>query len=490
MPGVERQVVVVRRLRLVPHVERLVQHDEAHAVGQVQQFRRRRIVARADRIGAHLAQQFQLPFERAHVDRRAERAQVVVQAHALQRHALPVQQEAARRIEDGGAEAERRLDHVRDLAVVRDRGDGHVALRPGDAPQARPRHGQRLRQLDLPAGRRLRDRGSRPARDRRRAPLAVRVQHVDLGRDLHLRRPFRGVDGRLHGHRRRCRRHLRRRHVRAVLRDVHGRRLDEPDVAVDAAARIPARRLRRVVEPDRDDVVRARPGVRRQVHAPRCVAVRPAAHVMAVDPDRGVRHGAVDVQEQLAARVGRRQREVLAVPAHAPPRQLARLARRGQVERSLDAPVVRQVELAPRGIVEARLRGRHVAGAGGVGRGAAGRVALGEAPVGVEGKTFANVRVRGLRGAAQQRDAERNESEGTWDERHDRYRNGNLQYGAGVRRSAIRNVRAAMPKRHSRRDVLTPCANTVRAAAARRPACRGSRRTPCTRCGSGGDPSD
>ena len=37
-------------------------------------------------------------------------------------------------------------------------------------------------------------------------------------------------------------RDVRRRHVRAPLADVHGRRLHQPHVAVDAAARIPARR--------------------------------------------------------------------------------------------------------------------------------------------------------------------------------------------------------------------------------------------------------
>ena len=36
VPGVPIEVVVVRRLRFLPHVEGFVHHDEAHAVGEVE----------------------------------------------------------------------------------------------------------------------------------------------------------------------------------------------------------------------------------------------------------------------------------------------------------------------------------------------------------------------------------------------------------------------------------------------------------------------
>ena len=39
--------------------------------------------------------------------------------------------------------------------------------------------------------------------------------------------------------------HVRRRHVHAPLGHVHGRRLDQPDIAIDPAAGIPARGIRR-----------------------------------------------------------------------------------------------------------------------------------------------------------------------------------------------------------------------------------------------------
>ena len=86
--------VAVLHLRHAPHVEGLVHDEEAHAVGGLEQLRSRRVVARADGVRAHALQDLELALDRAPVDGRAQRAEVVVVAHALQRDATAVQEEA------------------------------------------------------------------------------------------------------------------------------------------------------------------------------------------------------------------------------------------------------------------------------------------------------------------------------------------------------------------------------------------------------------
>ena len=93
-PLVEVLAVAVLELGLPPHVERLVHHQEAHAVGGVQQLGCGRIVAGADRVRAHPLQDLELALDRASVHGRAEGAEVVVVADALQGNAAAVQQEA------------------------------------------------------------------------------------------------------------------------------------------------------------------------------------------------------------------------------------------------------------------------------------------------------------------------------------------------------------------------------------------------------------
>ena len=130
------------------------------------------------------------------------------------------------------------------------------------------------------------------------------------------------------------------------------RGLDEPDVPIDAAARIPARGIRRIVEADGDYVVPAKFDKRSQVNAPRSVTVRPAANGLAVEPDFCVRHRAIHIQINFFALVRRWNLQVFAIPTDAPPWKFAGFAGILLFERPLDAPVVRQVQLAPVGVVE------------------------------------------------------------------------------------------------------------------------------------------
>ncbi len=106
-------VLLVRRLAVdavglfVPLVEALVPHDEAHAVAQLEQLGRRRVVAGADGVDAHVAHDLELPLHGPRIERRAQRAVVVVQAHAVELHAPAVEMEAVVGREFECADAER-----------------------------------------------------------------------------------------------------------------------------------------------------------------------------------------------------------------------------------------------------------------------------------------------------------------------------------------------------------------------------------------------
>ena len=145
---------------------------------------------------------------------------------------------------------------------------------------------------------------------------------------------------------------------------------------VDARAGIPARcRLRGIVGAHRQDVAGfgAELQMAGEFVAKADVAVRPLAQVEAVDPHVAVGHDAVEFDEHALVGVGRRQREMLAIPADAAGQERARAA--GGilfVERAFDAPVVRHVDGAPGAVVE-------------VGLFRAGGVGFQEAPAGIEG---------------------------------------------------------------------------------------------------------
>ena len=91
MPRVPIEMVVVLGLFLLPHVERFVHYDEAHPVGQIEQLGRGGVVRRADRVGAHRPHDLELSLDRAGVHRGAQRAQIVVQAHAADLYRLAVE---------------------------------------------------------------------------------------------------------------------------------------------------------------------------------------------------------------------------------------------------------------------------------------------------------------------------------------------------------------------------------------------------------------
>ncbi len=80
----ERRLVRVESVRgLVPLVKALIPHDKTHPVAKLKQFRRRRIMACANGVYAHITHNLQLAFHRAGIKRPAESALVVMQANAV-----------------------------------------------------------------------------------------------------------------------------------------------------------------------------------------------------------------------------------------------------------------------------------------------------------------------------------------------------------------------------------------------------------------------
>src|ERR1044072_2892132 len=117
MPIIKQQMIVVLLLAAPPGVERFVHHQEAHAISEIEQLRRGRIVTGANRIDAHLLQNFQLPFERSQIQRGTQRSEIVMIADALKLYALAVQQETAVSIEINITNAKNRFILVDDSSA-------------------------------------------------------------------------------------------------------------------------------------------------------------------------------------------------------------------------------------------------------------------------------------------------------------------------------------------------------------------------------------
>ena len=99
-PQVPLGMLLVRRLavdavrRVVPLVEALVPHDIPIRSHSSSSSGAGGIVAGANRVDAHLPHDLELPLHRPRIERGAERALIVVQAHAVELHAPAVEMEA------------------------------------------------------------------------------------------------------------------------------------------------------------------------------------------------------------------------------------------------------------------------------------------------------------------------------------------------------------------------------------------------------------
>ncbi len=328
------QRFVAAPARVVPLVEALVPHEEAHLVAEVQNFGRGRIVRGAQGVHAHVGHDLQLPAHRVLVERHAERTQVRMQVDAVELHTLTVQDEAFFRVEREGAEADAPRQRIRE-ALARDRERERVEVRIAHHPPTlHPRHrefGREIRRVP---------RGNLDLARGRGDGLARGVQ------DLHGHRGGRRASRAVHE--RRGNRRLRRAVHDAVrirpdgiVRDVEVVRLDPRHLAIHAPAGIPAREEVLRVAGDLDRVG-ARHQIGRGVRPEAQVAVFAASAGLAVDERRGARHDAVEIQED--APLGfRREHDRLAVAPGAFPGQLARTRLARRVERTGDGPVVRNL---------------------------------------------------------------------------------------------------------------------------------------------------
>jgi hypothetical protein len=133
--------------------------------------------------------------------------------------------------------------------------------------------------------------------------------------------------------------------------------------------------------------------MRREVALEGAVAIRATADEVAVDPNLRVLVDAVELDGDTTAFEIRIEREVLAIPTDAA-RGVARAAGVLRPEGAFDAPVVRELDGAPRGVVEG---------------GAAGCVLIaeGEPPIGVEQGAFARSGVLRRQGESREQDGGR-----------------------------------------------------------------------------------
>ena len=102
------------------------------------------------------------------------------------------------------------------------------------------------------------------------------------------------------------------------------------------------------IETHGQHVFRAEFYVGGEVHPKRIIAVRPSADVLAVEPNFGVGHCTVEIDEDSFALFGGRHVEVLSIPTDAFPRKLAGVTGEIAAEWPFDAPIMWNVQLPPR----------------------------------------------------------------------------------------------------------------------------------------------
>ena len=325
--------LVAAPARLLPLVEALVPHEDAHLVAEVEQTRRGAVVACAQRVRAHIAHDGELAAHRILVKRHAEWPEVGVQINAVELHALAVEDEALVRVEAELAQADAAHERIGETLAAH--GDlERIELRAvHELPELGIRHLELhlevlvgvavhvevvLRRRDHRSGRILQ-------RGARRAIRLLQAAACDDALHLHL-----GTVGQ----------DVLRGHVEAIILEVDVVGLHEMHRTVDAAAGIPAGL--EVVRVDlHHDLVRALHQVRREVGAEAEVAVVAASARVAVREHGGVRHHALEVEEHAPLRqIGAGDRRL--VRAASAPRQLARVAVERRVEGTRNRPVMRE----------------------------------------------------------------------------------------------------------------------------------------------------
>src|ERR1019366_2527305 len=291
----------------LPLVERLVHHQEAHAVAEVHEFGGVGIVAGADGIAAHLAQNFEAALPDALRDGGADASGLMVQADAVELDAFAVEQESLVGDEEGFADAGGGVVLVHHAVLVAERGVDFVEVGIGHTPEAGLRDAHLLHEFVFAGGRNLL--GGFGGLDR--LPVAIEQsdgQHAGGGGFALVLHPGLDLnDGGVFGDAGRSDEGAPVSHVELVGGQ-------QPRVPVDAGARIPsAIGLAGVVHLNGDDVV-ARVEVRREIVREGDVAVGALAQILAVDPHFAVLIDAVEFDDDGAVLVGLGHAEAFAIP--------------------------------------------------------------------------------------------------------------------------------------------------------------------------------
>ena len=307
-------------------------------------------MGRPYRIGAHLPEDTQLPFDCTHIDRRPQCPEIVMHADALQHQPLAVEKKAFMG-KLRPANAERRGITLHNPVAATYRRDGDIPIRMSGPPEPGIIHGKLLYE-QLPVLHAVDDIFS-PGQYLSRA-CTVGAERKQLGRhdrSRHLHPVVTQLDAQID--RSTVGGDMRRGYKGAPMCNADRIGLCKPHVAVDSAAGIPTARFGRIVEPDGQCIV-ARHEAGGQVDSVGGIAVGPSTGQTAVAPHRRKRHGSVDLEENAFSEVSVADTDRTTIPCPAPPRQFSGLTGILLPERALDTPVMGKIERAPCRVIELR----------------------------------------------------------------------------------------------------------------------------------------
>ncbi len=367
-PILEIEMVIIGVFGHGPAIEHFIHHKEAHAVAEIEEFRGLRIVGGADGVGAEGFERGKAMFVDGERHGDAEALHISVKSDAFDLDIFSVEPESGVGFELGVANAERSGVIIKNFSARADFADGTVHVGVIEVPELRGDGKVLIKRGNFTGGDGLGSGfdgadlfGGGVHEGDLDGDLARGVGLVDDG--------VLDVDGRLVGG------DGGSGDIGAVGVDVDGIGDDNADMAIDARAGVPAGGgLHRIIGADGEDIVGAGSvEVAGEFIAEANVTIGAFAEVEAVDPDIGVGHDAVEVDEDAAVGVGGRKGEMLAIPADARGEECARAAGGGiGVEGAFDGPVMRDGDIFPGGIVESDLF-------------PVGAVRLQKLPVGIEG---------------------------------------------------------------------------------------------------------
>ena len=140
VPFPEEPGVVVFRLGSLPHVKGFGDDKKSHLIREVQCFFRSHVVGKPDRIDAHFAKDLQFPRKGRPVERRAQRAEIVMLTDTVQFEMPSVQEESSLRIHRHGSKAHTVFFRIRLSFVYPQSGLQRIQKRVIDIPGTDPLH--------------------------------------------------------------------------------------------------------------------------------------------------------------------------------------------------------------------------------------------------------------------------------------------------------------------------------------------------------------